>query len=154
MRTPGVLLIAGALVAASAPARAEKPLFRETQRTERRVDAPLAITGGVVAGLGLVAVFASGITWTVAAAEASRLDDKCPNKKCVIGGDGAQSLESARDAETAAGVLFGIGFPAMTAGLVMLLYSASAGKPRTVPTLQAAPVVGPEVAGARVKVSF
>ena len=94
---------------------------------------------------------AAGICWLVAAASASNLDQECPGKVCVEGSTGARSLETARDAKSAGIVLFAIGLPVTTGGFVMLLYSDSRDRRRT---LGVSPHVGPERAGADLQLRF
>jgi hypothetical protein len=112
---------------------------------------PLMVTGTVLAGLGGATIMASGICWLVAAAEASRLDDECPNKVCVEGSSGERSLETARDAKSASIVLFAIGLPVTSAGLVLLLYTDPRDRRKT---LRLSPSVGPERAGADFQFRF
>lgn len=85
---------------------------------------PLRVSGGVVMGLGLLALLGAGITGIVAAAEASRLDDQCPGKVCFEGSRGADTLQSTKDTALAADWLVGIGAPVTASGVVMMLYSA------------------------------
>jgi hypothetical protein len=114
-------------------------------------DSTLSIVGTAVGGLGGATIMAAGICWLVAAASASRLDEDCPNKVCVEGSTGARSLETARDAKSAAIVLFAIGLPVTTGGLVMVLYADPRDRRRT---LRVAPTVGPERAGADLQLRF
>ena len=73
MRLDATLALSLVLFASAPPARAEKPLFKESPRKESRTDTPLLVAGSIIGGLGLATLFASGLTWTVAAAEASRM---------------------------------------------------------------------------------
>jgi hypothetical protein len=109
-------------------------------------------TGYTLTGLGVLTFMASGIVWLTAAADASRLDDECPNKKCVRGTTGGDALEAARDEEKAADVLLGISLPVMTAGLVLVIYSGGFPKRRSV--VKAVPSVSPRAAGGRIEVAF
>lgn len=118
---------------------------------KRGKDSTLMIVGTSVAGLGGVTIMASGICWLVAATAASRLDEDCPGKRCVEGSTGARSLETARDTKSAAIVLFAIGLPVTTGGLVMLLYSDPRDRRRT---LRVSPRVGPDTAGADLQLRF
>ena len=118
---------------------------------KRGRDSTLTIVATSVAGLGGATIMASGICWLVAATEASRLDEDCPGKVCVEGSTGARSLETARDAKSAAIVLFAIGLPVTTGGLVMLLYADSSDRRRT---LGVSPSVGPDRAGANFHFRF
>lgn len=85
---------------------------------------PLRVSGGVVLGLGLLALFGAGVSGIVAAAEAASLDSECPNKLCYEDSIGGRSLERARGAALAADWLVGIGAPVTASGTVMMLYSA------------------------------
>ena len=110
------------------------------------------ITGYSLIGLGTLTLMASGIVYLTAASAAGRLDDECPNKRCVEGTEGADTLERARDGEQAADILVGIAFPVMTAGFVMVIYSGGFQKSRTV--VRVAPAVTARSAGGSVGVSF
>jgi hypothetical protein len=112
---------------------------------------PLTIVGTSLAGLGGATIMASGICWLVAAAEASRLDDDCPGRVCVEGSTGARSLETARDAKSAAIVLFAIGLPVTTGGFVLMLYADPRDRRRS---LRVSPSVGPDRAGADLHLRF
>ena len=118
---------------------------------KRGKESTLMIVGTTVAGLGGATIMASGICWLVAASSASRLDEDCPNKVCVEGSTGARSLETARDAKSAAIVLFAIGLPVTTGGFVMLLYSDPHDRRRT---LRLSPRVGADRAGADLQFRF
>jgi hypothetical protein len=124
---------------------AETSLALEPVRPKRGGMSTLAVTGTVLSGLGGTTIMAAGICWLVAATSASRLDEDCPNRVCVEGSTGARSLETARDAKSAAIVLFAIGLPVTTGGFVLLLYSDSRDRKRT---LGLTPRVGPDRAGA------
>jgi hypothetical protein len=112
----------------------------------------LLITGSVFVGVGSLSIMASGIAWTVAAAEASKLDSECSGKVCVEGTAGAESLDTARDAKSASIVLFAIGLPVTTAGFVLMLYSGGLSERRR--SVSVAPTVGPGGGGARLRMSF
>jgi len=112
----------------------------------------IQVTGYTLAGLGTLTLLASGIVFLDAAGAAARLDDECPNKRCVEGSDGADSLETARDLEQAADIMVGISLPVITAGLVMVMYTGGFDKRRT--AVRVAPVVSARSAGASVGVSF
>jgi hypothetical protein len=132
-------------------APSEVPLPEAPKREGRGISS-LALTGTLLSGLGGGTLMASGIVWIVAASEASRLDDECPGKRCVEGTTGGDSLERARGAQKAAGILFGIGFPMTTAGLVCFLYTGSLGKKKA--SVSVAPQVTPRGAGGRLQVTF
>ena len=117
----------------------------------KKGDSTLAIVGTAVGGLGGATIMAAGICWLVAATSASRLDEDCPGRVCVEGSTGARSLETARDAKSAAIVLFAIGLPVTTGGMVMLLYADPRDQRRT---LGIAPSVGPDRAGADLRLRF
>jgi hypothetical protein len=110
------------------------------------------ITGYSLIGLGTLTLMASGIVFLTAAGAAGRLDDECPQKRCVEGSEGADTLERARDGEQAADVLVGIALPVMTAGFVLVLYSGGFQKSRT--TVRVAPSVTARSAGGSVGMSF
>src|SRR5262245_20176831 len=131
-------------------APSEVPL-PEPKREGRGMSA-LALTGTLLSGLGGGTLMASGIVWIVSASEASRLDDECPNKRCVEGTTGGDALERARGTQKAAGVLFGIGFPMTVAGVVCFLYTGSLGKKKA--SVSVAPQVTPRGAGGRLQVTF
>jgi hypothetical protein len=109
------------------------------------------VTGTTLAGLGGATIMASGICWLVAASSASRPDEECPNRTCVEGSSGERALETARDAKSASIVLFAIGLPVTSAGLVLLLYSDSRDRRKTIGL---SPSVGPERAGADLRFRF
>jgi len=110
------------------------------------------ITGYSLIGLGTLTLMASGIVYLTAAAAAGRLDEECPNKRCVEGTEGADALDTARDTEQAADILVGIALPVMTAGFVMVIYSGGFQKSRT--TVRVAPAVTARSAGGSVGGSF
>ena len=110
------------------------------------------ITGYALTGAGFLTFMASGIVWLTAASNASRLDDECPDNKCVKGTTGGDALESARAQEKAADVLLGISLPVMTAGLVLVIYGGGFPKRRNV--VKAVPSVSPRSAGGRIEVTF
>jgi len=112
----------------------------------------LMITGYSLIGLGTFTLMASGIVYLTAASAAGRLDEECPNKRCVEGTEGADALDTARDAEQAADILVGIALPVMTAGFVLVIYSGGFQKSRT--TVRVAPAVTARSAGGSVGVSF
>ena len=148
-------LVVTATVIFGAPARvlAQSSESRALDKIppKRGKDSTLMIVGTSVAGLGGATIMASGICWLVAASTASHLDNDCPGKVCVEGSSGAQSLETARDAKSAAIVLFAIGLPVTTGGLVMLLYADSSERRRT---LGLSPRIGPDRAGADLQFRF
>jgi hypothetical protein len=111
----------------------------------------IEITGLALTGVGTLTIMAAGITGLVASAEASRLDDECPNKRCVEGTPGGDSLESARDSARATEILLGIGLPVLTAGFVLMIYSGGFKKR---PAVAITPRASPRAAGARVEVLF
>jgi hypothetical protein len=137
-----------AAFAQQAPAVVEPPPPKPRSGAAQTVE----LTGYLLTGLGTLTLLASGIVWLNAAAIASRLDDECPNNRCVEGSDGAESLESARDAEQAADVLVGISLPVITAGFVMIMYTGGFSKRKM--AIHAAPVVSARSAGGSVAVSF
>jgi hypothetical protein len=120
--------------------------------TAERPRAPLAIAGGALAGVGVLTLFAAGITWLVAAGESLKLEDECPNHRCYTGTPGGDSYETARDTAQATDVLVGIGAPVMGAGLVMLLYAAALGPSR--PPMQPAPEIGLRRRGGALEMRF
>lgn len=152
-----IALVMSSLVTFGAPslARAQSAESESTALDKippkRGRDSTLTIVGTAVAGLGGGTIMASGICWLVAASSASRLDEDCPGKVCVEGSSGARSLETARDAKSAAIVLFAIGLPVTTGGLVMLLYADPRDRRRT---LRVSPSVGPDRAGADLHFRF
>jgi hypothetical protein len=157
MRTWMIVLMFGSWITLGEPALA---LAQSEQRSDaldkippkrKKADSTLSIVGTTVGGLGGATIMAAGICWIVAAASASRLDEDCPNKTCVEGSTGARSLETARDAKSAAIVLFAIGLPVTTGGLVMVLYADPRDRRRT---LRVSPTVGPERAGANLNFNF
>jgi hypothetical protein len=76
----------------------------------------------------MLTLFASGVTWLVAWSSAVKLDDDCPNRRCVAGTTGADNLERARDARDAADVLAGIGFGTLGGGLVVIALAVGTGE--------------------------
>jgi hypothetical protein len=161
MRAPMLPLVIALLSGFGAPspafaqteakADAETSAALEPVRPKRGGVSPLTITGTSLAGLGGATIMASGICWLVAATAASRLDEDCPGKVCVEGSTGARSLETARDAKSAAIVLFAIGLPMTTGGVVLLLYADPRDRRRT---LRLTPSVGPDRAGADFHLRF
>jgi hypothetical protein len=153
MRASVVLLVLGSWITLFEPAvalaqtevKSESDALDKIPPKRQKEGSPVMIVGTAVAGLGGATIMAAGICWLVAATSASRLDEDCPNKTCVEGSTGARSLETARDAKSAAIVLFAIGLPVTTAGTVMLLYADPRDRRRT---LGVAPRVGPDRAGA------
>jgi hypothetical protein len=130
-----------AAFAQEAPAAAEPPPPKPGSGAATAVQ----VTGYVLMGLGMLTMFASGIVFLDAAGAAGRLDDECPNKRCVEGSEGAKSLETARDTEEAADVLLGVSLPVITAGVVMVIYSGGFSKRKT--TVRVAPAVTARSAG-------
>jgi hypothetical protein len=135
-------------LAQEAPAAVEPP----PPRPSSSMKPTFMITGYSLVGLGTLTLMASGIVFLAAAGAAGRLDEECPNKRCVEGSEGADALERARDGEQAADVLVGIALPVMTAGFVLVLYSGGFQKSRT--TVRVAPSVTARSAGGSVGVSF
>ncbi len=101
---------------------------------------PLAITGSVLGGLGLMTLFAAGITWLTAYGESRELKNKCytgrfdidgdgqvsihPSKGyCVKGTAGGDAYERARDTAIASHVLVGVAVPLMAGGLSLSILS-------------------------------
>jgi hypothetical protein len=144
------LLLACAL---SSPAFAQTSPVFEPPPPPKRTPAGKAIeiTGLSLTGVGTLTVMAAGITGLVAWGASSRLDDECPNKRCVEGTTGADSLETARDSARATEVLLGIGLPVLTAGFVLMIYSGGFKKR---PAMAIAPRASPRAAGAKVEVLF
>jgi len=130
----------------------EVPLPEAPAKREGRGMSSVALAGTLLTGLGGGTLMASGIVWIVAASEASRLDDECPDKRCVEGTTGGDSLERARGAQKAAGILFGIGFPMTMAGVVCFLYTGSIGKRKA--SVSVAPQISSRGAGGRLEVTF
>lgn len=127
----------------------EDPPVQERDKTARIT---LTAVGGGLAGLGALAMLGAGITWLVAAGESTVLDDECPNKICYEDSRGGEALERARDAERGAGIVFGIGFPVMTAGFVMMLFGAGLSDKRT--GVAVLPAVDAEGGGLIVEAKF
>jgi hypothetical protein len=162
-------LVAVALCSALArPVEAQQPQAPEPARDpkeakaaeKRKDDKPnpagttLAVTGTSLMGLGAATLFASGICWIIASAEASRLDEECPNKQCVEGSMGARSLRTARDTERAGDITFGVGMPVLATGFVLVLMASGLSRKNERRTISAAPVVSESEAGGVVGVSF
>lgn len=114
--------------AAAAPAPEDR--WWEQVQPEPRTDVgkPIATVGIILTGLGGATVFAAGVSWLVAAANAARLDDNCPDKQCVEGTRGADDLQTARDAAAGAGILTAIGAPVLASGVILWALGA-AGSP-------------------------
>lgn len=167
----GALLMIAAVLLVPSAARAQVPGTSATAAVETTSDPgpveiptpppspggssprmALATGGSVLGGLGLVAFMAAGISWLVAAGDAARLDDECPNKTCVEGTPGGDALVRARGAARASVVLVGVGTPLLAGGLVMSLFATAF--PRSGAAVNAAPVVGPTFAGGTLRVTF
>jgi hypothetical protein len=120
------------------------PNFPSRGSKNRGDETPLQVVGTVIAGLGAATLFASGVTWIVAATNASRLDQHCPNGVCVEGTPGGDAYVTTRDALKGADIVAGVGFPVLGAGIVMLVFSATFRKgasyaTRTLPVVKAGP---------------
>jgi hypothetical protein len=89
---------------------------------------PIAATGGALAGVGALTLFASGVAALVGSGEAAALDTECPDHRCIEGSTGARTLESARDSIHAAEILAAIGFPTVAGGLTMVAIGVAAGR--------------------------
>jgi len=113
-----------------APPRRPDDKWWETYEPRPRSSAkiPLVVTGSGLAGLGVLTLFAAGITWLTAAGHASQLDcdggglDEyewercCPHGNCVKGTSGGDAYESAKDLSAASEVLVAIAFPMIGVG--------------------------------------
>ncbi len=111
----------------------------------------MVITGSALAGLGVLTLFAAGITWLTAWGNSSRLecDDMdgpdyescCPNGYCVKGTRGGDAYESTRDASLASQVLVAVAFPMMGAGVSLAILGAGVrgGGDRRTATIKATP---------------
>ncbi len=107
----------------------------------------------MLTGLGAATLMAAGITWIVAAGHAARLDDECPDKRCVEGTPGGDAYVAARDSERASGILAGVGAPVMASGVVLLLFT-SAFRPTSAASVRAAPAIGVGFAGGTLEARF
>ncbi|MBW2453106.1 MAG: hypothetical protein JRI68_01270 [Deltaproteobacteria bacterium] len=121
------------------PPRRSADNWWETYEPRPRSSAklPLVITGSSLAGLGVLTLFAAGITWLTAAGHAAQLDCDaddltsqyewercCPNGKCVKGTSGGDSYESAKDLSVASEVLVAVAFPMMGVGVSLAILGA------------------------------
>ena len=117
------------------PPRADDEWWTSVRPRERSgAKIPLAITGSVFAGLGMMTLMAAGITWLTAWGESRELEDKCYSHKdsdgdpippgyCVKGTAGGDAYERTRDSALASQILVGVAFPLMASGLAMTIIS-------------------------------
>lgn len=87
----------------------------------------LQISGAIIAGVGGLSLFASGITAIVAGGAAASLSTDCPNHTCVKGTPGGDAYATVRDSSKATQVLLGIGLPSLGGGLSLLLLGSAVG---------------------------
>jgi hypothetical protein len=125
------------------------PLRSENEST----GAVLRVVGGGLAGLGGLGLLGASITWLVAAGERLALNNECYDKICYEDSPGGDTLVRARDAERAAGIVFGLSVPVLATGLVLVLVGSGL-KPQSNPTLRVAPVVGPKGSGLTMEARF
>lgn len=115
--------------------------FWETARPEpgNPAKAPLLITGAIAGGLGFIAIGVSGITASVAAGHAARLDHTCQGRYCVRGTAGGDNYEAVGELLDVSGVLLGVGVPLLTSGLTFTIIGASLRGDDDVPRIAVSP---------------
>lgn len=121
------------------PPRRPDDKWWETYEPRPRSSAkiPLVATGSALAGLGVLTLFAAGVTWLTAAGHAAQLDCDsedltseyewercCPNGYCVKGTSGGDAYESAKDLSVASEVLVAVAFPMIGVGASMAILGA------------------------------
>jgi len=88
---------------------------------------PLIATGTILSGIGLITVFAAGVTWLVAWGDSQALDEECsqPSGECYIGTPGGDTYEHVEDLSNASKIMIGVGLPLMFGGLAISIIGGS-----------------------------